>query len=108
MSTAIVGQQVWIGRPGRRYHDHALLYPGLNAPVPFLVHRHDGGEVAHGHQSVQSGPAGTHALDVEDVTPAEEVLAAWPMVLDAYSPADFARDLCGVRRRQADMEATLQ
>lgn len=102
---SIVGQQVWIARPGRRYHDHALLDPAVNAPVPFLVHRHDGGEIAHGHERVESGPAGTHALDVLDVTPAEEIAASAD---DRYPPADFARDLRGVRRRQADMEATLQ
>lgn len=105
--------QVWIGRRGRSYHDHALSVPGAAAPVPFLVHRHNGGDVSHHHDVVECGPRGTHAADVDDVTPLEDpkrglpVLPVFPASDEGGKPEDFARELRGVRRRHAEMEAAL-
>lgn len=104
MSTTVSGQQVWVAKPGSRYHNHAVLYPGLDAPVPFMVHRHQGGAVAHGHWAVQTDARGTHALDAGDVTPAEDFME---QRAKRYPREEFARDMRAMRRRQAEMEAIL-
>lgn len=101
--------QVWQPRPDA-YHQHGAVTPlwpgqvGLSGLIVFLIHRHDLGDVDHGHTGVESGPNGPHATDVADVNPGEDL-----MMVDVgrYRPCDFARDLRGARRRQAEFEALL-
>lgn len=103
MSTSlpILGQQIWVGGPDRRYHNHAVLGDDGQLDHVFLTHRHAGGEAAHGHQVMELGPEGVRAADVEDVIPTDEIRVPDDM---RYPPED---DMIGVRRRQADLEALL-